>query len=610
MAFATSTEQLLNRFLVSFFASRSPVIVHVREFVRSHQAVRQCARASISIMQRIARLPQIFLRRPKTPADPRLEAVLAARAIGGTIAVPELEEIWRLARKGRRVLCAAEGLERDQIAVMLDAAGASAKFVGQDDLESDAIPNPDEFGLVIAAPCPPLERQIAVLREKTKSLEKFVLVGAQSKPSVYGQLNARPAEQGFLQRNEFVRTKLAAGEPLSVVFLNDVGFQYGAGIALKRQVASLLLNGWDVSVVSWSPGEAADLTFVTGVERFDNWHGVHGVRDAKGPDAAAAAALAKVRTFNPDVVITGNLHGARWPLGLLRNLKSRGICVVAYMHDVHLVTGRCAYPMSCGLFRSGCNADCPTFDEHPRLAPEKIAPAWHERSKLFTGPERIPLVGNSTWTCGIAAERFGATAIIELVHLGLDHEMFAPIPKSVARRLLNIPGDKPIIVMGAVDVHNQWKGGPMFHELLEILAARDDVHVIVFGRASEDLPCLKAFGLVRDERMMPLILNAGDIYVSTANAEAFGQSVLEASACTLPVVAFDVGGVRDAIVNNETGILVGRQTLTDLLAAIERLLQDPAERETLGRNGRRRVESKFTLNHQADAWVDCLRRIC
>jgi glycosyltransferase involved in cell wall biosynthesis len=529
--------------------------------------------------------------------------------------VSELEKIWQIAYRGKLAyrrkwaLCIAEGRERNQIAAILKAVRARVTFSPQDNPISTSTLDPNHFDLVIAAPSLASEREIAAVREKTLRPEHFLVVGTQSKPSAYCRRSSASPENALVQRNKSIQLKLSAGEPLRVVFLNDVGFRFGAGIALKRQVASLLLKGWDASLVSWQPGEILEPTFVTGVEHFDRWRGVTLADNGNGLDTSTTA-LAKIKTINPDLVITGNLHGAGWPLGLLRTLKSHGMFVVAYMHDTYLVTGRCAQPISCTLYRSGCNASCPTADEYPRLAPEQIAPAWHERGMLFTGPERIPLVGNSSWTSGIAIQRFGKAAIIETVHLGLDHEMFAPIRKSVARRLLGIPEDRPIVVMGAVDVHNQWKGGPLFHEFLNVLAARQDVYLVLFGRASEDLPCQKAFGLVLDERMMPFILNAGDIYVSTANAESFGQALLEASACALPVVAFDVGGVRDVIVNNETGVLVARQTLADLLVAVERLLQDRAEREAFGRNGRRRVENKFTLDHQADAWVDCLKRIC
>jgi glycosyltransferase involved in cell wall biosynthesis len=85
---------------------------------------------------------------------------------------------------------------------------------------------------------------------------------------------------------------------------------------------------------------------------------------------------------------------------------------------------------------------------------------------------------------------------------------------------------------------------------------------------------------------------------------------LEASACAVPVVAFDVGSVGEVVINNETGILVKELKVEALLSAIDRLLADPVLRERLGRAARMRVEQGFTLTHQANAWTDFLKKVC
>lgn len=108
---------------------------------------------------------------------------------------------------------------------------------------------------------------------------------------------------------------------------------------------------------------------------------------------------------------------------------------------------------------------------------------------------------------------------------------------------------------------------------------------------------------------MPFLFNAADIYVTTATAESFGQTLLEASACAVPVVAFKVGGITDIVVHEESGLLVEPASVPDLLAAIERLVANRPLREKMGRNGRARVEDNFTLAHQGELWNDCLTRL-
>jgi glycosyltransferase involved in cell wall biosynthesis len=302
----------------------------------------------------------------------------------------------------------------------------------------------------------------------------------------------------------------------------------------------------------------------------------------------------------PDLVIVGNIHGAGWPIEILTGLRDRGANVIAYMHDCYWITGRCAYPRSCERYLTGCDARCPTPHEYPKLAPDKIAAAWRERANCFTGPRAIPLVANSRWTAQLAQTRFPA-ARVDVIHLGLDHNLFAPIQKEAARRMLGLPSDMPIILLGAINVEEEFKGGPVFRDLCKMLAARSDIRVAVIGRGSNAIACVRAFGLVNDERLMPLILNCADLYVSTAVQEAFGQMLLEAAACGVPTVAIEAGGISD-IVTPETGILVREKSAAALMAAIDLLLSAGTLRETMGRAARDRVLQHFTLAHQASAW--------
>jgi glycosyltransferase involved in cell wall biosynthesis len=607
----------LNRLLEGLFASQNPVVAFVRETIRKNRVLMFCARAFIAFVRSLPTLQQKFRERFKSPSARRLHAIMAARAIGGSVTTPELERVWSAAPRRSRALIMAEGLELEQIKVLLEAVPIETTVYSRLSAGQAADLDIDDFDLVVAVPAAGLQRQIMELEQRARTPERLLRVGQTGKRSDY--IAAALPVDGIAatggRRRRPLQERIARDEPLRVVFLNDVGFQYGAGVALKRQVASLLLKGWEVSVVAWLPGKSLEPPTVTGIKQFGGWRGVHDVNEVHTsnglrPDEVISELTKRIAALDPDVVITGNMHGAGWPLPVLSVLRSRGIHVVAFMHDTYFVTGRCAQPMTCDLYRTGCDSSCPTPNEYPRLAPDKIAPAWRERGEIFAGVNPLPLIGNSRWTQNIALQRFGNTATTALVHLALDHELFAPMPKATARRLLGIPDDKPIVALGAVDVHNQWKGGPLFHGLHKALLKRSDIGLILFGRSSETLDCLRSFGLVVDERMMPMILNAADIFVSTATAESFGQSLLEASACGVPVVAFDVGGVSDVIVHNETGILVEEPSVENLLKAIDRLVANQSEREVLGRAGRTRVLDNFTLIRQADAWVDCLKRIC
>jgi len=75
--------------------------------------------------------------------------------------------------------------------------------------------------------------------------------------------------------------------------------------------------------------------------------------------------------------------------------------------------------------------------------------------------------------------------------------------------------------------------------------------------------------------------------------EGFGISLVEASACGLPVVAGNSGGIPDAVRDGETGFLVPPEDPGALAAAIVRLLENADLAKRVGAAGRRAVETYF-----------------
>ena len=78
--------------------------------------------------------------------------------------------------------------------------------------------------------------------------------------------------------------------------------------------------------------------------------------------------------------------------------------------------------------------------------------------------------------------------------------------------------------------------------------------------------------------------------------EGFGIAFLEANAFGKPAIGGNAGGVPDAVVHNETGLLVDPNSIEDIANAIVRLLQNPCEAHRLGENGRHRVQNELNWN--------------
>jgi glycosyltransferase involved in cell wall biosynthesis len=105
------------------------------------------------------------------------------------------------------------------------------------------------------------------------------------------------------------------------------------------------------------------------------------------------------------------------------------------------------------------------------------------------------------------------------------------------------------------------------------------------------------------------LVGALDIFCMSSRWEGCPMVLLEAMAMRRPVVATDIGGVREIVINEETGLLVALNDSEALANAVLRLLGADAERERFGEAGRRRVEECFSAEGMLDAYGHLYRNL-
>ena len=103
------------------------------------------------------------------------------------------------------------------------------------------------------------------------------------------------------------------------------------------------------------------------------------------------------------------------------------------------------------------------------------------------------------------------------------------------------------------------------------------------------------------ESVLPALYNCADVFALPSIQEGQGIALLEAQATAKPVVAFNVGGVREAVLNKETGLLV-KPSSRELAESIMKLLADCSLREKMGGKGREFVSANFS-------WDICAKRM-
>src|ERR1041385_928153 len=107
---------------------------------------------------------------------------------------------------------------------------------------------------------------------------------------------------------------------------------------------------------------------------------------------------------------------------------------------------------------------------------------------------------------------------------------------------------------------------------------------------------------------VPDLLAASDICVLSSQAEGFSNSILEYMAAARAVVATNVGGASEAIVEGETGHLVNAGDDRAMAERLISLLRDPEKRRTMGLNGRRRIEQRFSTENRLAATTTLYER--
>lgn len=99
-----------------------------------------------------------------------------------------------------------------------------------------------------------------------------------------------------------------------------------------------------------------------------------------------------------------------------------------------------------------------------------------------------------------------------------------------------------------------------------------------------------------DHQDIPKYHNMIDVFVCVSNSESFGVAVVEAMACSKPVVVSNIGGLPEVVEDGVSGLVVPPKNIEKTAEAIEKLIQNDTFRAEMGKKGRERVESMYDWN--------------
>ncbi len=325
-------------------------------------------------------------------------------------------------------------------------------------------------------------------------------------------------------------------------------------------------------------------------------------------DQPGTAHLLELMPDAPDVLHFHNLHGSYFDIRELPRLTAR-VPSVLTMHDMWLLTGHCAHALECERWLSDCET-CPYLDRYVPLLADSAADNFALK-RAALAQSRIAFSAPSGWILK-TAERSGVLdrAIdSRVIPNGVDTGVFSPDGRVAARRELGIGPDEAVLVCVARDIAtNPYKGFPTLLAACESLAARGVAATVL--AVGSDAPerrigtiTVRFAGHVADPATLASYYRAADVYVHPAQAEVLGLTILEAMACGTPVAASRVGGIPEAVVDGETGVLFAPGDAADLAGKLAALLGDSDLRARLGARGAELAQARFSVAAQAQAFL-------
>jgi glycosyltransferase involved in cell wall biosynthesis len=325
------------------------------------------------------------------------------------------------------------------------------------------------------------------------------------------------------------------------------------------------------------------------------------------------AILPQIRQINPDII---NLH---WICGgylQIETLSKFNKPIVWTLHDMWAFTGGCHYDMECGKYKANCG-NCPILNSDREYDLSRWI--WQRKAKALQNLD-LTLVTPSNWLANCAKNSsLFANCRVEVIPNGLNIQEFKAIDKVIAKNILNLPADKAIVLFGASTANAyKRKGFNLLQPALKLLSQTNsidrDIELVIFGASEPENPADFGFksrymGKLNDDISLALLYAAADVFVAPSTQDNFPNTIIEAMACGTPVVAFDIGGVKDQIEDRITGYIARPFEPEDLAQGIKWILIDRQRHVELCRQARGKVEKDFQLKTQAERYIQLFQNI-
>jgi glycosyltransferase involved in cell wall biosynthesis len=308
----------------------------------------------------------------------------------------------------------------------------------------------------------------------------------------------------------------------------------------------------------------------------------------------------------PDII---NLHWIGGGFTQIETLKQLKRPLVWTLHDMWAFTGGCHYSGDCDRYLDACGRCPQLYSTQERDLSRWI---WRRKANAWQNLD-LTIVTPSAWLakCVNHSSLFQSLPI-EHIPSGLDTKVYRPIDKAVARQILQLPLEKRLILFGALRAtRDQRKGFHLLQPALQRLSQigwQNDPELVpelVIVGASQPLEPIDLgfkthyLGTLKDETSLALTYSCADLFVLPSTEDNLPNVIVEAFACGVPCIGFNIGGLPDLIEHQENGYLAKPFEVEDLAKGMAWILEDKERQQKLSYRAREKVEQQFALDISA-----------
>ncbi|MEI9998347.1 MAG: glycosyltransferase [Verrucomicrobiota bacterium] len=285
-----------------------------------------------------------------------------------------------------------------------------------------------------------------------------------------------------------------------------------------------------------------------------------------------------VDRLGPDVV---HLHWCQRDFVPTTVLPRLAHPLVWTFHDMWAFTGGCHYTDGCERYLQECGR-CPIL--HSGHESDLSRWLWRQKRGAYRRLQRsLQVICPSHWMAGLARQAPLLEGVpVHVVPNPVNARLFQPIDKNAARRLLGLPEEGRLLLMGAAFTYDPRKGADLLEAALQHYAqpGADALGLVTLGvhagkiAAKKDGLTTWNMGFLHDEVSLCALYNAVDVVALPSRQENLSNTLAEALSCGIPCLAFAIGGNGDLITHQVNGYLARPGDTADMAAGLAWILRN------------------------------------